>query len=474
MRTSVLLAALALATYSAAAPLEPADGKILFGAWYARPHGDTPAAINSRVGKKLAMFQSDFNITDTINEGNPTQFVQQLDDAKTDAIMYMTVYPMYGFDNVTDSGINQLAELVGNVTHSGRKVFLRYASEMNGNWFAYGRQPTKFIASFRKVVQAVRAKAKQDYVAFVWAPNSSNGYPFKNDDVSGDYAKNYPAPLINSANPDFDILDTNHDKQINIDDDPYSPYWPGDEYVDWVGMSQYHYGSVYNNTFSGWVDNVLPLKGQIESMIRGRNGFGKFDFYGTFCEGGKEGVTKGGKPFQITETGATFHIRLTNLTSHQALPTFQDPGPGRVAIKQAWWEQFFNETFIAEFPRFKAVNFFEFQKFEEASLRDFTNLGPNPDTLDPFTGKVLTNETTAVLNAFLGDLPHFSQHVIFGNDSDININKQDNATNGTGGSNGTGSNGAQSGTSDAAWVRSGFGALMGTLVAAAFGLMISM
>ncbi|KAJ3039930.1 CSN-associated deubiquitinating enzyme Ubp12, partial [Rhizophlyctis rosea] len=30
------------------------------------------------------------------------------------------------------------------------------------NWFAYGRQPTNLIASFRNVVQAFRARAKQD------------------------------------------------------------------------------------------------------------------------------------------------------------------------------------------------------------------------------------------------------------------------------------------------------------------------
>lgn len=102
------------------------------GAWYARPNGDTPAAINSRVGKKLAMFQSDFNITDTINEGNPFQFLQQLDESKSDAIMYLTAYPMYGFDAVTDKAIDDLANLVANVTNSGRRVFLRYASEMNG------------------------------------------------------------------------------------------------------------------------------------------------------------------------------------------------------------------------------------------------------------------------------------------------------------------------------------------------------
>lgn len=60
------------------------------------------------------------------------QFIEQVDATKTDAIFYFTVYPMYGFDAVTDAGIQLLADFIGNVTESGRRVFLRYASEMNG------------------------------------------------------------------------------------------------------------------------------------------------------------------------------------------------------------------------------------------------------------------------------------------------------------------------------------------------------
>lgn len=63
---------------------------------------------------------------------NPMQFVQQVDATQTDAIMYLTVYPMQGFDTVTAGAIDDLANLIGNYTNSGRRVFLRYGSEMNG------------------------------------------------------------------------------------------------------------------------------------------------------------------------------------------------------------------------------------------------------------------------------------------------------------------------------------------------------
>jgi soluble lytic murein transglycosylase-like protein len=66
----------------------------------------------------------------------------------------------------------------------------------------------------------------------LWAPNYGGGYPF----ASGQY----------NALPgtsDFALLDTNHDGVLNMSDDPYLPYYPGDDAVDWVGMSLYHWGS---------------------------------------------------------------------------------------------------------------------------------------------------------------------------------------------------------------------------------------
>ena len=43
---------------------------------------------------------------------------------------------------------------------------------------------------------------------------------------------------------EFAALDTNKDGTFNERDDPYSPYYPGNEFVDWVGSSIYYYGNV--------------------------------------------------------------------------------------------------------------------------------------------------------------------------------------------------------------------------------------
>ncbi|KAJ3055340.1 hypothetical protein HK097_010840 [Rhizophlyctis rosea] len=384
------------------APLEPEDGKLLFGAWYDRLKNDTPIAINTRVGRPLSMFQSDINITETLQL--PTQFIEQVDATNTDAILYLTVYPFWGFDRVTDVAIAELADVIGKETNKGRRVFLRYASEMNGAWFRYGQQPAKFLASWRKVIPAVRAKAAPGMLAVVWAPNSSNGYPFSGLEWS-----------VTNTSADYRVLDTNKDGALNGLDDPYSPYYPGDDLVDWVGFSAYHYGRHDGpNSEYPWITNIDPKGDPVANMLEGKNFYGTFNLYTMFCEDGSGGgvqppVSKGGKPFMLTETGATFHIERIGsaLTPPRTGMVALPPGPGRASIKEKWWQQFMNSTFLTRFPKFKAACTFEFQKFEEETLRDFTTLGPNPGTFDPRTMRPW-NEDQPVLDRFKADVPGYN------------------------------------------------------------------
>ena len=62
----------------------------------------------------------------------------------------------------------------------------------------------------------------------MWAPNVGTGYPY-----------GYAPGLVSLT--DFAILDTNKDGVIDGNDDPYGPYYPGSEHVDWVGLSAYWY-----------------------------------------------------------------------------------------------------------------------------------------------------------------------------------------------------------------------------------------
>ncbi|KAI9346460.1 glycoside hydrolase superfamily [Obelidium mucronatum] len=373
------------ATAFALAPLEPPAGKLIFGAWYDRNLSDTPSAVNSRFGyKPLAMFQTDVDFSGVVKpwtspEAVIPMFMQHLNDTNTDAIAYLTVYPFQGLgSNITDAQVNDMGRRLVLLVNSGHKVFLRFAPEMNGNWFNYGQDPASFISTWIRCITAWRntlgANAKN--VAFIWSPNSGNGYPYPG-------GISWPNP---NSTAQFDIdriklLDTNKNGKLDPLDDPYAPYYPGDEYVDWVGISIYHYGNQWP-----WIHNSIPVSNKFEKFMQGdpKDGetFGYFPFYTPYATsaGARNNITgaqisAGNKPFIVSETAATYHFAWVNESTIGA-PVQDIP---RTAVKQAWWKQFMNSDFIAKYPQFKAVCTFEFIKEEELTWRDFSILGPPPN-----------------------------------------------------------------------------------------------
>ena len=85
-----------------------------------------------------------------------------------------------------------------------KPVLLRWAWEMNGDWFEWGGDPGNFVKAYRRIHRIFRDKGA-DNVAFVWSPNW-NSSP-------------------------------------NTSANRMSRYYPGDDYVDWVGVSGYDFYS---------------------------------------------------------------------------------------------------------------------------------------------------------------------------------------------------------------------------------------
>lgn len=99
---------------------------------------------------------------------------------------------------------------------------------MQGTWNSYGFQPATYVALWQRMYPAIKAIAPK--VAIVWAPNMGQNYP---------YGQVAPAGI---STADMTALDTNHDGQITAADDPFAPYYPGDDVVDWIGLSLYYKG----------------------------------------------------------------------------------------------------------------------------------------------------------------------------------------------------------------------------------------
>ena len=292
----------------------------------------------------MPFFQVDCNITATLQSDAIDQFAQQVADTNTDAFLYLTVYPYDGFEAVSDQAFNDFVAKIASLVNSGTRIMIRYASEMNGSWFKYGQQPTAFKREWIKLVLATREACKDNLnnLAFMWSPNNGNGYPFKG----------YGIVTINPT--DIPSMDTNGDGEVGAGDDPYTPYYPGDEYVDWVGISIYH----YSNDFP-YKSNDIPPADKFESQLTGRvpgNGV-SFNIYEMFSGSGAGGqpvsASQGGKPFFVAETAATIFPGVRDTTTNTwYAPPGNDPVT-RATIRQAWWRQFLSPAFLARYPKLK-------------------------------------------------------------------------------------------------------------------------
>ena len=160
-------------------------------------------------------------------------------------MVYLTVYPNQGLgsDVITNQDIQNLANQCKEYNDAGRPVFVRFGPEMNGNWFAYSQQPSAFQSVWKQVYNAINQVTNN--TALIWSPNM--GYT--------------PVSAVQGS-PDFVLLDTNHDGVLDQNDDFYLPYYPGDEYVDWVGLSIYHFS--YS---APYYDNTVPKSNEFESVL---------------------------------------------------------------------------------------------------------------------------------------------------------------------------------------------------------------
>jgi hypothetical protein len=199
--------------------------------------------------------------------------------------------PRYGLDDVQDD--EYVRTFAKEAKESGIPIFLRYASEMNGAWVPWHGDPQKYIEKFRLIHKIMKEEAPN--VAMVWSPN-------------------------------FSPMD-------NIDD-----YYPGDEYVDWIGYSLYAVGGPGEKADdkSGFLQSFQPLSSKFP-----------------------------GKPIMISE-GAVSHY---NLTSNQSYERWAE---GQLGDLYAYLTRMY--------PRVKAITYFNFSK--ERALRTkmdaVYDLGENP------------------------------------------------------------------------------------------------
>lgn len=189
------------------------------------------------------------------------------------AAPHIAFEPNDGLDMVQDG--TYLRAWARDAARAKCPIFLRWASEMNGPWTKYGPNPPQYVEKFRLISKIMKEEAPN--VAMVWTPFAE------------------PTRTIAS-------------------------YYPGDEWVDWVGMNIY---SVYVN--NGDPFRSAAQKDPVEAL--------RF-IYENYADR---------KPVHISEFAATIYCKGTSSDT--------------VSFAINKMTRFY-DALRREFPRVKSVNWF--------------------------------------------------------------------------------------------------------------------
>ncbi|KAJ3342461.1 hypothetical protein HDU93_002220 [Gonapodya sp. JEL0774] len=326
--------------------------------------------LNGKGGVKPMLGQifillSNYNFTNPVDLAD--YFMRFFGGMPDNGVLMFTVQPEKGItpELAPDSVIQDLANAFRELNIRGHPVLVRTAHEMNdlrfasfftkGGWYPWGRVPFTFQDYWIRFTTIIRATAP--LTSMVWSPTISDQYPYDQ--------RNLPTP----GSAEMALLDTNSNGLLDAGDDPYAGFWPGDEWVDWVGGSIYYYGESFP-----YVDNFVPPTDWITRTLTGKSATTGLQrgpsFYDVYCVQKK-------KPFIYSETAVYHWPNGTGATS--------------IEQKQGFWRSALNRTALAAFPMVRAVAWFEIAKIEEAWDNQFIDfsLGNDPGVLDAFLADVL-------------------------------------------------------------------------------------
>ncbi|KAI8828922.1 hypothetical protein BC829DRAFT_495189 [Chytridium lagenaria] len=183
---------------------------------------DTPTTLVSRIRNVPAVVTVTL---DVYAEGFDADTViwKARETRRAGSMMHLKVVPGSPMELIGVEVLGQVAKLSKQINEEyGVAVFLNYGPEMNdASNLIYGMKPNPYITSFRTLTSLVRQHTNM--TAMVWTPKSGLGYP-------SDRTVPYDDESIG-------LMDTNGNGFVDQYDDAYGPFYPGDEHVDWTGLS---------------------------------------------------------------------------------------------------------------------------------------------------------------------------------------------------------------------------------------------
>lgn len=202
--------------------------------------------------------------------------------------------------NSLDVDYGQISRVLSRLNNYGKPMFIRFANEMNVS--ALGDDPDKYISVFRTVANMVH---EYPNFAMVWSPN------------------------------DLGALDR-----------PFDYYYPGDEYVDWVGVSCYSLLYFQGNPNTSYKDSVYFMTGDYAWATNRIKPFMEFLSRNNI-----------NKPVMISEGGVT-----TNTSFEDAPESWTAP-----RLRNMMW------YLVMKYPQIKMINYFNTHREGEALRYDISD-----------------------------------------------------------------------------------------------------
>jgi len=270
---------------------------------------NSPAAFNAISGKNHYCFSRYINAgddNDLLNSGH-WQWADTLKLAGANPVFFLM--PFGGLGNYAngarDASLERFADSCAGLDGP---VYLVFGHEMNGSWNPFGGTASDYVSVFQHVSSLMRPLAPN--IRMCWVAIQAYGQ------------------------------------------NAYLPFYPGDSFVDWVGLNLYDRDYDENNQF---------YENQLDSASS------YLDFYHTFSEGKN-------KPMMIGEN-SLFDPNRDPTLSGQRLPLSNTQ---QSAEKNEWIASLYNKDSLqSKYPNLNMIIFFNVRKHEEG----FSSLTHNFENL---------------------------------------------------------------------------------------------
>lgn len=224
--------------------------------------------------------------------------------------------PYVSVESISQAEITTMTDIIYRYQMRGARVSVAIMPEMNTPFRLWGMRPTQYIPNYRRIATAIRQQTCR--TALVWAPALGFRYPFTGEGPYSCTNRRCTVPASSGCScADFKELDTVGDGSLNLMDNMYSPFYPGDEYVDLVGT----YANYVNREKWDRGGNEIPPANFFYETLTGAFKSQHANLY--------QFAVDHDKSFMVLETAAWFNLERVN------------DGETELDIKRQWWEQVF-------------------------------------------------------------------------------------------------------------------------------------